>query len=207
MDKKTFSIVVALLAITFAGATTLKLYRPQSSGNVSFDDFPLELGDWKGMREPIDRWTMELLNPKDIFSATYTNPEGIRVHLFFDFFSSEAAFGGPHSPRNCLPGSGWVINGTEDIPIDIGDRTIKARRFELRREGSVQIMDFWYVTRHGETANDYVFKWYETLSSLTLKPRDVAFIRIVTAGDEKSLAVLPEFEKLFVTKVYSYIPF
>ena len=68
-------------------------------------------------------------------------------------------------------------------------------------------MDFWYVTNYGETANDYVFKWYETLSSITFRPKDVAFIRIITNDDPRSLAALARFEQLFIRQIYSHLPF
>jgi len=207
MDKKSFGIIISLLVVTFAITSLFRYYRPQSAAVANFDSFPLEVGQWVGRAEKIDRWTLELLNPKAIFSATYVNPNGVRIHLFFDFFSSEASFGGPHSPRNCLPGSGWVIFDDYEHPIQLDERTIPAHRFELRYEQTGQVMDFWYVTNFGETANDYVFRLYETISSLTLRPKDVAFIRIITDDNPRSLEALAEFEKLFVGRIYSYLPF
>ena len=68
-------------------------------------------------------------------------------------------------------------------------------------------MDFWYITNYGETANDYVFKFYEMLSALTLQPKDVAFVRFVADGDPQSLEALEQFKELFLPEIYDRLPF
>ena len=207
MDKKSFSLIIVLLVITFSITLLIKYYRPLSAGDVDFSDFPLELGEWRGEREDVSQAVIDMLNPKDIFSATYTNRDGVKVHLLFDFFSSDETFGGPHSPRNCLPGSGWIILGSEQNNINVGSRNIAADRFALQFNQARRVMDFWYVTEFGETANDYVFKLHLLLSSLTFKPRDVAFVRFVTNDDRVSIAALADFQKIATDEIYDRLPF
>ena len=148
-----------------------------------------------------------MLNPTVIFSATYTNQKGSAVHLFFDYFAQQKSLGGPHSPRNCMPGSGWIIQNEEEREIQINGRKVKIGRFDLRLGESKKVMDFWYMTRFGETANDYVFKLYTMISSLAFRPNDIVFIRILSDGDEESLLDLNEFEELFVEEIYIYLGF
>lgn len=207
MDKKTFYISSTAIVLTFVFTLLLLYARPDTAGVVSLDDFPLEIGEWQGEKQFISDATMELLNPQAIISAVYTNKEGVSVHLLFDFFSSEAAFGGPHSPRNCLPGSGWVISETESAKINIESKEIDAGRFLLTRNRNSQVMEFWYITHLGETANDYVFKLYELGSALLFKPRDVAFVRFVCANDAESVQALREFQKLVLPVIYDRLPF
>ncbi|NOY88705.1 MAG: EpsI family protein [FCB group bacterium] len=207
MDKKNFAVILIILLVTFSIALVIKYYHPSSKEDVNFDDFPMQLGDWQGERDIIPKYVSDLLNPEDIFSASYTNKDGIRVHLFFDYFSSSATYGGPHSPRNCLPGSGWLITATTKRKINIGDRIISVGRFDLQEDREKQVMDFWYVTNFGETSNDYRFKFYELLSSLTFKPKDIGFIRYIADNDPKSLAALDEFEQLFTKEIYKRLPF
>ena len=73
---------------------------------------------------------------------------------------------------------------------------------ELRK-----VMDFWYVTKYGETPSDYTFKFYVMLSSLALQPTDVAFIRFFTAADSVSLAALDRFEQASLPLIYERLPF
>lgn len=207
MGKKPFVLVLSILIVAFGLAAVMQYYRPSSSIAVNFDNFPLEKGDWIGQRELVPDYAIDMLNPHDIFSAVYTNSQGITIHLMFDFFSGESTYGGPHSPRNCLPGSGWIIENTHQNDINVENRSIPADRFELRFENSRKVMEFWYVTSFGETANDYEFKFYTMLSSLLLQPADVAFVRFVTNSDANNLVALEEFQELFIPEIYRFLPF
>ncbi len=207
MDKKSFYLSLIVIALTLVMTLFIKFYRPATAGDVNFDTFPLQIGDWQGTLEELDPQVLELLNPQAIISATYVNSEGVSIHLLFDFFSSEATFGGPHSPRNCLPGAGWVITETIANDIQTKNSVIPAGRFQLKLNNSKQVMDFWYITHYGETANDYVFKLYELLSALTFKPRDIAFVRFVGQDDPKSLKALEEFQTLILEEIYGHLPF
>ena len=207
MGKKAFFLILAILLVTFVVALTVKFYQPESTAAVSFDGFPLAKGDWVGQPEVVPSFVTDLLKPKAIFSATYTNSQGIQIHLLFDYFVTAGSFGGPHSPRNCLPGSGWVITGQQKRTIAVGSREISAGRLLLRLDRTRQIVDFWYVTNYGETASDYLFKFYSMISSLTLQPRDVAFVRLICADDPASQAALEEFEALFVPEINRFLPF
>lgn len=207
MDKKTFILILVTSLVTFSTAAVIQYYQPDSEAVVSFADMPLTIANWVGQREEIPQYVTDLLRPKDIFSASYVNGRGQSVHLLFDFFISDGSFGGPHSPRNCLPGSGWQIIKVEERSISINGMTIPAGRFRIRLNERQQVMDFWYVTSYGATASDYVFKLYSMLGSLSLKPREVAFIRFTAPGDPKSVEALDEFEKLIIPEIYSRLPF
>ena len=194
-----------LVGLTVEGA--LRFYQPESTAEVNFSDFPLETNGWRGTREEIPQLVLNLLRPKAIFSGTYKRDEGQVVHLLFDFFVGEQSFGGPHSPRNCLPGGGWVINSERSHEISVGNRQIDGGRFALSYEGKKYTMDFWYITNYGETASDYKFRIYSLLSSLTLKPRETGFVRMIAEDSERGLEALEQFEQVFVPEVYDHLPF
>jgi EpsI family protein len=207
MGKKAFFLILIVLLATFVVTLTVRYYQPESTAVVSFESFPLSKGDWVGRQEVIAPFVMDLLSPKAIFSATYTNSQGIQVHLLFDYFITAGSFGGPHSPRNCLPGSGWVILNQQERMIDIGSREVSAGRLQLRLDETRQVMDFWYVTNYGETGSDYMFKFYSMIGSLSLKPAEVAFVRLICTDSPAGRAALEEFEALFVPEIYGFLPF
>lgn len=207
MDKKSFSILIIILLITFIVTTTVKYYRPESDFIVDFSDFPLELDNWRGVEKEVPQYALDILNPMDVFSASYVNDDGLIVRLFFDYFSPDRGFGGPHSPRNCLPGAGWIIQENKTHNIDLGERTLSANRLKLKYQDDRYIMDFFYITHYGETGNDYLFKIYEIFSSLTFKPKDIAFIRFECSDTPENKEALIEFQKIFIKEVYKKLPF
>lgn len=207
MARKTFLILLAALLIVFTFTLVLRYFKPNSSFTTNLDTFPMRAGDWVGKKDALAPFLIEALKPDYIFSATYTNSRGDRIQLFFDYFTGENAARGVHSPRNCMPGSGWSIVKISDVNVDPNNSNIPASRFILNREKLSQVMDFWYVTRYGETSNDFVYKFYTMLSSLTIQPTDVAFIRLVGDNTPDGLKALEDFEKQFVVEIYNYMPF
>jgi EpsI family protein len=207
MARKPFIAFLSAIILTSLFGFAVRHYQPAASARPKIGEFPLQMGGWRGVRDDVIPDIVEMLNPTEIFSATYANDSGAEVHLFFDYFASQSSPGGPHSPRNCMPGSGWTILKVEDREISVKGRAVRIGRFDLRMAGTKKVMDFWYITRYGETANDYMFKMYLMISSLTFRPNDIAFIRVISSGDEEGLKALDEFERLFVEEIYRYLGF
>jgi EpsI family protein len=207
MDRKRFLAFFSAIIVLFLATSALRHYRPDNPRGSPVGEFPLQKDGWLGEKDNLVPGMVDMLNPTLIFSAAYTNQSGRSVHLFFDYFESRNTRGGPHSPRNCLPGSGWIIRETRDRQISIGGRTITVGRFDLGFGESRKVMDFWYITEYGETFNDYLFKLHLMISALTFKPGDIAFVRIIGDGDPEGLAALDDFERLFVGEIYDYLNF
>lgn len=207
MEKKSFIAVLIIFAATFAACMVIKYYRAPVGRKVVIELLPLNIGGWNGKVVEMPAGVRELLAPDQLFSASYISPEGGKVEFFVDYFSPENTTGAIHSPRNCLPGSGWVIIGSEPRTIEAAGKRISANRMYLSYGNSKEVMDFWYITRYGETANDYVLKFNTMISSLTLRPTDKAFVRFVASQDPQGIAALEEFERQFIGEVYSHLPF
>jgi EpsI family protein len=206
MDKKSFALIIIILAATFGVVTTIRHYQPDVDADVDLQSIPLQIGEWTGTKHDVADYVLDMLRPSDYFSATYTNPRGLRVSVLVHFYAPDSG-GGPHSPRHCLPGGGWQISNAAARPVDADGRIIPAGRFNLTSGNGRSIMDFWYVTNYGETANDYTFKLYEMLSAITFRPRFVGFVRFVTSNDPESVRALDEFQKLVVPLIYEKLPF
>ncbi|RKX21645.1 MAG: EpsI family protein [Candidatus Zixiibacteriota bacterium] len=207
MDKKSFIIYLIIILVTFSTAVAFRLYQPISKADVDFSNFPLQKEGWEGESKIVAQYALDILKPKEIFSGSYQNKQGIQVNLLFDFFVTEGTFGGPHSPRNCLPGSGWVLEESEKRTITVNGRSFEINRIKLSQNNEHQVMDFWYVTNYGETSNDYIFKLHSMMASLTFQPCEVAFIRFITADTPLHREALNKFEDIFMEDIYRLIPF
>jgi EpsI family protein len=207
MAKNKFLTLLISLIVIFSFVSALRYLKPESSFSTDLDTFPMTDAGWIGERDNLDQYLIEALNPDYIVSATFTDTAGYKVQLFFDYFTGASAERGVHSPRNCMPGGGWAIMEKKELSIAINDREIPAGRFIINRGEISQVMDFWYVTRYGETSNDFVFKFYAMLSSLTFQPTDVAFIRIVANNTPEGIKALEAFEMQYVPVIYRYLPF
>lgn len=207
MAKKAFLIFLALLLATFTFSGALSCFRPSAGRHVDIDQFPLTKGDWTARTLPIEKGVIAMLEPDAIFNALYANSSGDKVDLFFSYFAGSNARSGVHSPRNCMPGAGWTIEKTEPHDIKFGSAVIPASRMFVRYEGDTRVVDYWYITRHGETSNDYSRKLYMMLGALSFQPADVAFIRFIGANNPAGIAQLESFESEFVDEIYKLLPF
>lgn len=207
MAKKAFLTMLALLCATFAFSATIKYYRPVASHRVDVSQFPLQKGEWTGHTLFIDRGILDMLNPDAIFNALYANNSGDEIDLFFSYFAGDNAQGGVHSPRNCMPGGGWVILETQPRMIKVGNASVPASRMMVRFGKTVRAVDYWYITRYGETSSDYALKLYTMISALSFKPTDVSFVRFIGNADPDGLQQLDSFEQQFAQEVYRLLPF
>jgi EpsI family protein len=207
VSKKAFYLILAIILLTSGLCYLIRHYSPSPIAIQSDRQFPLTKSQWTGTEDELSQAVLDMLKPDIIFSGAYRNNDNKEVALLFQYYAPQNTEGTPHSPRNCLPGSGWIIESVSDIRLNINGREIRGGRFIISLENKKQAMDFWYITRFGETANDYRLKLYMIAASLTFKPHDVAFVRVVGDGDPAGLAALADFEKNFVGEVYNFLPF
>ena len=207
MAKKAFLIFLAFLIVTFAFSFSLNFLRPTIGHRIDVAQFPLAKGDWTARTLPIEKGVIAMLDPDAIFNALYVSPGGGRVDLFFSYFAGSNVRSGIHSPRNCMPGAGWTIERTEPHDIQFGHGVIPASRMYVRYAGDSRVVDYWYITRHGETSNDYSRKLFMMLGALSFEPADVAFVRFISSSDPASVAQLESFEAEFIGEIYTLLPY
>ena len=112
-------MLVAFLLLNFAGSS--EQIRP----NRSFDEFPLKIGDWRGEKGAFDAQVYDVLGVDDYILANYASPGKEPVSLYVGFYQSQKEGDLIHSPKNCMPGSGWNITQTSIETINVNE-TISA---------------------------------------------------------------------------------
>lgn len=84
-----------------------------------------------------------------------------------------------HSPKNCLPGSGWEPLSAELRHVQAPGGTVPINRYVLAQGGQRALVYYWYQGRGRVAASEYQVKW-ELLRDAALKARtEEAMVRIV----------------------------
>src|SRR5262249_7823848 len=74
---------------------------------------PLEMGAWRATSEQsLEAVVAEYLKPDDYILRDYVKPGSEPVNFFVAYFKSLQNVYGPHSPKVCLPGSGWLVRSS-----------------------------------------------------------------------------------------------
>ena len=85
------------------------------------DLFPSQLGVWhEAQNYPVEQEIRDQLKADDMLNRLYTDSASrAGAGLFVAYFKTQRTGQSPHSPKNCLPGSGWEPEATGflDVPV------------------------------------------------------------------------------------------
>jgi EpsI family protein len=152
-----FGMTVALLVATMfvSGLTTRRL--PDSLA-VSLDRFDSEIDGWKKQADhTLSAGVIKALNPTSYLSRTYRNGS-TDADLLIVFYEQQRAGESMHSPKHCLPGSGWEIwkHGSATVPIN--GQQFQINKYSIQNQGTRMLMCYWYQSRTRVFASEYMGK-------------------------------------------------
>jgi len=160
--------------------------------------FPATFGNWTAFRDfPIDPETQEVLKADDVLSRQYAdtartnncvaNP-GECLNLFVAFFKTQRYGQAPHSPKNCLPGSGWEQISAERPSIEVPGESqpIVINDFVTEHGEDKSVSLYWYQSHQRIIASEYGAKFWSIVDSIRYHRSDTAIVRVtvpVVNGD------------------------
>jgi EpsI family protein len=165
--------VVGLLAVS--GREKLPEIRALS-------EFPAEFDGWRTISEGVvEKEVQDLLRADDLLTRVYVAEGMPPANLFVAYFKTQRTGQAPHSPKNCLPGSGWVpvISDTVSISSPGHQEDIRINRYLVERGNARSLVFYWYQTGERVLASEYWAKIYLVLDSLRLNRSDTALVRVV----------------------------
>lgn len=165
---------------------------------------PLEIGTWKTAGEgTLDSAVREFLSPDDYILRDYVNPaDGAVVNFFVAYFKSIQNSFGPHSPRYCLPGTGWLERSSEIVSISLPGREqgIPVNKYVLEKSNERILVVYWYQNDRDLWADEFRVKLRLLPDLIRYRRSDVSIVRLVTPvpGEkvDDELARCVEFAKL-----------
>jgi EpsI family protein len=173
--------------------------------------FPIVVGGWRLQQEGvIDQETQDLLKADDLLSRSYTSKEG-GANLFVAYFKTQRQGQSPHSPKNCLPASGYqqVESGRIDVPIK-GQGSIHINRYVVEKGEAQSVVYYWYQSQGRVIADEFAAKFYLVSDSIRHHRSDTALVRVVVpinAGrTDASEKVGNAFVQAFYPVVKAYLP-
>ena len=179
----------------------------------TFDKFPTTLGSWHLMQEGVfEPGVKDVLRADDYINRYYVQG-GTRqyANLFVAFFKSQRTGQAPHSPKNCLPGSGWIWTVSDTIPIQVAGvpNPIEVNRYIVQKGDQKSLVLYWYQSRDRVVANEYSAKAYVIADALRYNRTDTALVRVVVPvdGDEQaSTDFAASFVQSFYGPLRSFLP-
>jgi len=158
------------------GSENIPLVRP-------LERFPAQVGDWRMVQNGVvENEVKEVLRADDYLTRFYGNVQSKQVaSLFVAYFRSQRAGQTPHSPKNCLPGSGWIWTVSDTVPVAIAGlaKPIEVNRYITSKGEDRAMVLYWYQSRDRVVASEYKAAAYSVSDALRYNHTDTALVRIV----------------------------
>jgi EpsI family protein len=177
-------------------------------------DFPREISGWTMAQEGyVDDETQAVLQADDTLTRTYASPKfGLRPNLFVAFFKTQRTGKTPHSPKNCLPGSGWEREQSDYLDVNIPGlaEPIEVNRYIVSKGDQRSLVVYWYQTQNRIIASEYKAKIFTVEDAIRYNRTDVAIVRVVipVLGNDASNAQREavDFVQSFFVPLRKYLP-
>jgi EpsI family protein len=203
---------VSIAALVLVGGIlATHSFKPKEASGLQrpLDEFPSAIGFSRSEDRPFDQPVVRAIGADDYINRVYLGST-LPIELYIGYYKDQRSGDKIHSPKNCLPGSGW--------------EPVYSTRVQIGSEGGVPVLVNGYVVAQG-TRRDMVLYWYQShgrivaseywakillmADGLKNKPTDGAMIRVWTTaidGKETAQARAVEFAQRVYPQVDEFLP-
>ena len=174
---------------------------------------PLNIAGWSGNDMQISPETLDVLGAGDFLSREYSrNADAPAIDLFVGYFPTQRTGVSIHSPKNCLPGSGWVFESSRYLDLaDAGGKLHRVGEYVISNGENRQFVVYWYQAHGRSVASEYAAKMYFVLDAMKLNRTDGGLVRVATPinpaeGITPARARVESFASQLVTMLPRFIP-
>jgi EpsI family protein len=146
----------------------------------ALETFPAEISPWTlSASYPLEDEVQQVLKADQTINRLYSSGQ-TGINLFVAYFHSQKSGVAPHSPKNCLPGSGWAPTESGTTTVAMADgRQLEVNRYIVARGDNKSLVFYWYQTPYRVIASEYWAKIYLVLDSIRYNRSDTALVRVV----------------------------
>ncbi len=201
-----FVVGLVLLGGIFATHTIRPTVAPPE--HRALRDFPAAIAVWHSRDLPFEPEVVSALGADD-----YTNREyfggGRSIELYIGYYKDQRSGDVIHSPKNCLPGSGWEPVRSTLVQIGSADKPVMVNEYIVEQGTERDLVLYWYQTHGRIVASEYSAKFWLVADGVRRRSTDGAMIRIWTTaedGEESAQARATGFARQVYPQVSEFLP-
>lgn len=209
LKKMPLLSVLLVSVLSIALLNHLDMRKEVVPQGVSFASFPMQLGEWQGVRQVIQDDVSEALSYTDAIMADYIHESDLDngINFYMAYYESQRKGVSPHSPKVCIPGGGWEITEFSRTTL----HGMPVNRSVIQKGQQAQLVYYWFVERGEIVANEYKKKWWLFLDAIKDGRSDGALVRVVAPIPQQAkIQEVDERVKEFVAHVHprvmAYLP-
>lgn len=178
--------------------------------NKPFEQFPETVAGWRMTGEStLSDNVQKVLKATDVLFRQYVSSEGRPVNLYVGYHGGGKGSGEIHSPKQCLPGSGWFEVSTKRMQLDVSGKKINLVQAIYQKGENKELFLYWFAVKDKTLNDEYSLKIAEITNSMLYRRRDAAFVRISIPFDTDELGALESGERFikdFFPVIQIYLP-
>jgi EpsI family protein len=199
-----FVAAAAILCTTLAASTFSERKRPQQLAQP-LKSIPFSIAGWSFAGEaPLPPSTLKRLVPSDYLSRVYSQG-GQPLGLFIAYYAEQRAGESMHSPKHCLPGSGWEIWKYDSAQVPFQEGSVTVNKYSIHQGNDRQVVLYWYQSSSRIIASEYLGKFLLMRDAAMNGRTDGALVRIVVPDQPQAVeqaikfaaAVIPSVERCY----------
>jgi EpsI family protein len=171
-------------AVLLAALLALQLRSPGEAVPMrrALDAFPDSIAGWHARQDsPLQSDIQNLLTIDDYLMRRYVDQAGRSLWLYVGYWASQRRGAAQvHSPRNCLPASGWEPIEASRVTIDVAGRhgSLTVNRYLIQKDRELQVVMYWYHAQGTPIAGEIPAKIQMMRSAILRNRTDGALVRV-----------------------------
>lgn len=213
MNDRIFKKTLIAATLMMATFTYLKFmgHGTEVQPLQPFSIFPKQIGEWTGKEQFFSEEIYAAVGVDDSALISYINPLNESIQLYIGYYKSQRKGDMIHSPKNCMPGSGWEITSSSLENVELQDgKIISIIKLILEKGAEKQIVLYWFHARGRIVNSEYKQKIFLVIDSILKNRTDDSFIRLISPVIDKkeneTLIYMKRFVKDLMPVIDEYIP-
>jgi EpsI family protein len=203
------------IALVVGAAALVHLRSPGQAVSMrkSLGAFPTTLGRWQAREGTVlDPASLRALKAHEYLMRRDEDRDGHSVWLFVGYWATRQHGAQPHSPRNCLPGSGWEPLDASTIRVRLPSAhpaAMTVNRYLIQKDREQQLVLYWYQSQGVAIADELQARIRTVRSSIWDRRTDSALIRVSSPirGDLQDVSGrLIEYVQTMYPTLREYLP-
>jgi EpsI family protein len=207
---RALAVILLLQAVVYYAVASRSEHVPASS---PLAEFPRSFGRWNLEREfPLEKEVQEVLRADDTLSRWYgTSDRAADASLFIAFFKTQRYGQAPHSPKNCLPGSGWQPMEDRRVALEVPGRApLLVNEYIVRHGDQQSVVLYWYQSHGRVIAREMEAKFWLVADAIRYHRSDTALVRVMVpvVGNDRDRAkqTAMEFARMIYPALVRHLP-
>ena len=177
---------------------------------IPLDRFPCAVDQWRMTGESqLSGEVQTVLRASAVLLRQYVNRQGQTVELYIGYHDGGDRSGEIHSPKHCLPGSGWLKESSARLQIPAAGNKLNLVKAVYQKGDSRTLFLYWFQVRGKSISEEYALKAAEIANSVLSQRRDASLIRVsipIRASEQQAAAIGERFIGDVLPSIRAFLP-